>query len=99
MVEIRDITSGSIPPEDADCVIIEKAAGRFVVNGSSLGRRHGSFWTPPAFATLDAALEASVDWAGKNDVEVIYLRDVRQAARPVDIASRAKARLGQSRLG
>ncbi len=77
MVEVRDIARSDKPPEDAECVVIEKAGGRFVANGFSPGRRSGTFFSPPSFEGLDAAISASVDWAAQHDVAVVYVKGIR----------------------
>jgi len=77
MAEIRDIGRSDKPPEDADCVVIEKAGGRFVVNGFSPQKRSGTFFAPPSFETLDAAIAAAVAWATANNVAIVYVKGLR----------------------
>jgi hypothetical protein len=79
MVEVREIEKREIPPEDI-CIVIEKAGGRFVANGFNPGKRSGSFYAPPAFKTLKAAISASVEWATRNNVPIVYLKGVRNNA-------------------
>jgi hypothetical protein len=77
MVEVRDIGRSDKPPADADCVVIEKAGGRFVANGFSPQKRSGTFFSPPSFNALDAAISASVDWAAQHGVPVVYVKGIR----------------------
>ncbi len=77
MVEIRDIPNGELPPENIDCVLIEKSGSKFTAKGSvgAPAPRSATFYTPPAFPTLEAAIEASMAWAEEmNDVPVIYIK-------------------------
>jgi hypothetical protein len=73
MVEIRDIPSNELPPEDVDCVLIEKSGSKFMAKGSIGAPRDPTFYNPPAFPTLEAAIEASMAWATMNDVPFIYI--------------------------
>lgn len=77
MVEVRDIGRSDKPPEHAECVVIEKAGGRFVANGFSPRKRSGTFFSPPSFAALEEAISASVDWAAQHDVPVVYVKGIR----------------------
>jgi hypothetical protein len=74
MVEIREIPNDELPPEDVDCVLIEKSGSKFVAKGSVGAPRSPTFYTPPAFPALEAAIEASMSWADLNDVPVIYIK-------------------------
>jgi hypothetical protein len=76
MVVVRDIHRSEMPAEAAR-VIIEFGGGRFVANGFKPGRQSGTSWTPPAFDTLDDAIEASVEWASKNGVPAVYIKGIR----------------------
>lgn len=76
MVEVRNIRKGEEPPKNADWVLIERAGARFVANGSAAGKRDVTFFRPPSFDTVEAAIAASCAWAEDNDVSVVYVRDV-----------------------
>jgi hypothetical protein len=77
MVEVRDIGINETAP-DADCVVIERAGGgRFRANGSVAGKANASFWTPPNFDSIEAAIQASITWATANDVPVVYVKGIR----------------------
>jgi hypothetical protein len=73
MVEIRDIPNDELPPDDVDCVLIEKSGSKFIAKGSVGAPRDPTFYNPPAFPTLEAAIEASMAWAAMNDVPFIYI--------------------------
>lgn len=77
MVEVRDIGGSDKPPADANCVVIEKAGDRYVANGFSPRKRSGTFFSPPSFKALEAAISASVDWAGQHDVPIVYVKGIR----------------------
>ncbi len=83
MVEIRDIPNGELPPENVDCVLIEKSDSKFIAKGSvgAPAPRSAIFYNPPAFPTLEAAIKASTAWAETNDVSVIYLIGLIDARR------------------
>jgi hypothetical protein len=77
MVKVRDIGENERPPECADWVLIEQTpSGRFMANGSASGKMDATFFRPPSFDTVDAAIAASRAWAEANDVPVIYVRDI-----------------------
>jgi hypothetical protein len=83
MVEIRDIPNDELPPEDVDCVLIEKSGSKFIAKGSVGAPNDPTFYNPPAFPTLEAAIEASMAWAAMNDVPSIYItgRNVHHSAQ------------------
>ncbi|CAO4134733.1 hypothetical protein [Methylorubrum extorquens] len=75
MAEIRDIAPDESPSSDQDHVlIVPGAGGKFVANGSASGRMDATFWTPPPFDTLEAAIASAQAWASQNDVPHIFLR-------------------------
>ncbi len=73
MVEIRDIPNDELPPEDVDCVLIEKSGSKFMAKGSVGAPNDPTFYNPAAFPTLEAAIEASMAWAVMNAVPFIYI--------------------------
>jgi nicotinamidase-related amidase len=81
MAEIRYISKGEGPPKDVDCVLIEKAGNRFVANGSVAGKRDATFFTPPPFPTVEAAVDAAKAWAEAHGVPIVYVRDIPHATR------------------
>jgi hypothetical protein len=76
MVEVQNISQNEKLPEGEDFVMIEKAGNMFVVNGSVAGQRAATFFTPPPFETLVAAIGAAQTWAEANNVDVVYVRDI-----------------------
>ena len=77
MVEVRDIGKNEQPPEGADWVLIEQTpSGGFMANGSASGKMDATFFRPPHFDTVDAAIAAARSWADANDVPVIYVRGI-----------------------
>jgi hypothetical protein len=76
MAIVRDIPKSERPFEDERCIVVEHAGGRFVANGFSPGKMSGAVWAPAAFPTLDEAVAASVAWAERNDVAIVYVRGI-----------------------
>ncbi len=76
MAEVRDIKAHENPPENTDHVLIEKAGGRFIANGSVAGKIDATFFAPPPSIEA-AAVAAAKAWAEINDVPVIYVRSSR----------------------
>jgi hypothetical protein len=74
MVEVQNISLNETPPEGTDCVVIENAGNKFVANGSVAGERVVTFFKPPPFESLGAAIEAASAWAEENDVPVVYVK-------------------------
>jgi hypothetical protein len=75
MVEVCNLTKRERPPEGEDWVLVEQAGGRFVANGSI--RQAGAptlYFRPPAFRTLDEAVNAARSWAFDNSVPVVYVK-------------------------
>jgi hypothetical protein len=77
MAEVQNIAKGASPPEDQPRIVIEHAGGRFVANGFSPGKAPGAFWAPPAFESLEDAIEASIAWADQNNVATVYVKGTR----------------------
>lgn len=76
MVEIRNIQSRERYPEDAYCVIIEFAGGRFAANGHGTEKGRETFWRPSAFDTVDEAIASSIAWASSNSVPIVYVKGI-----------------------
>lgn len=76
MVQVRNIAAHETPPSNVDHVFIERTGNKYTANGSVAHAKSGTFWTPPPFDTVDAAISASVGWAEQNDVTVVYVRAV-----------------------
>ena len=77
MIEVRGIEATESPPRGADWVLVEiTSAGNFVANGvvAHANARGATFFTPPPFESLEAALRASEAWASENCVTAIYVR-------------------------
>jgi hypothetical protein len=85
-----DIPRREMPPEAEPCLVIERAGGQFVVNGYSPSKSFGTFWAPPSFPSLDAAIAASADFAERNVVATVYMKGVRPL-RPARKAGSMKA--------
>jgi hypothetical protein len=84
MAKVREIPKSERPFESERCIVVEQAGGRFVANGFSPGKMSGTVWAPPAFDTLTTAIAASVAWADRNDVAVVYVRGVTRALSALD---------------
>lgn len=74
MVQVRDIDSKEMPPENGDWVLVEKVGEKFTANGSVSGNMSATFFAPPAFDSIEEAIGASKSWAAENDVPVVYIR-------------------------
>ena len=74
MVEVRELALGERPNGDADHILIEPTpSGQFAANGSAAGRRGVTFWSPPAFDSVDEAISQARIWADQNEVSLIYV--------------------------
>ena len=74
MTQVKDIETRDTLPEGGDCVLIEKANGKFVANGSVTAIDGAGVFEPEPFDTLDEAVTASLVWAEENDVPFVYVR-------------------------
>ena len=83
MTEVREISKAGARPDDVDHVLIEPtSSGKFTANGSAthpdndsrkLADKGATFYSPPAFETLEAAIASAKEWADKHNVPTVYV--------------------------
>jgi hypothetical protein len=74
MVEVREIEKDEALPDGEWVVIEPRGNWSYVANGSVGGKNEATFFTPPAFTTLDDAINASLIWAEQNEVSIVYVK-------------------------